>query len=110
MSRYPDVIKKIIIMNSRTQNIHRDMGMIKDWKKRVWGLCCAGVLILVALCFSPLVLSQGIYEPMFMGVPWTLWTSILIAVAVVILNLIGAFVHPGCEETEKEQKKSKVQS
>jgi len=60
-----------------------------------WKLCCIIVIALTVLCLSPLVIPMGQFEPMLLGVPYTLWTSILLAIAIVIVNWIGVYVHPG---------------
>lgn len=35
---------------------------------------------------------------MLFGVPYTLWTTIVIAVLIVLVNLIGVYVHPGQQD------------
>lgn len=60
------------------------------------------VVLLILLAYSPLMLPAGIYKPMLMGLPYTLWTSILITISLVVLTYIGSKVHPGNDEEEGE--------
>ncbi len=39
---------------------------------------------------------------MIFGLPYSLWTSFLVTVALVVLTYIGAKVHPGSDEGEEE--------
>ena len=70
--------------------------------KRYWRLCILLVLVLIVIAYTPLMIPHGIYKPMILGLPYTLWTSILITVALVVLTYIGSKVHPGKDEGEEE--------
>jgi len=70
--------------------------------KTYWLICSIMVIILMLLTFTPLVIPEGKYKPMFLGLPYTLWVSGLITVVLVILTWIGAGVHPGKDEGEDE--------
>lgn len=68
-----------------------------------WRLCIAAMLLLTVLTFTPLVIPYGEYRPVVAGMPLTLWTSILIAFAMVLVTYIGTRVHPGHEADVEEQ-------
>ena len=70
--------------------------------KKYWILCTVLVLVLMVLAYTPLMIPHGIYKPMILGIPYTLWTSFLITVTLVVLTYIGAKVHPGSDEEEEE--------
>ncbi len=69
---------------------------------RYWRICVILVVLLIILAYTPLMLPNGIYKPMLLGLPYTLWTSILITMALVVLTYIGSKVHPGSDEEEGE--------
>lgn len=71
-------------------------------KQKYWKVCCGIAIILSLITFTPLVIPQGVYEPMLMGIPYTLWTSFIITVLLVILTYIGTIVHPGVHKEDKE--------
>ena len=58
----------------------------------LWKVCCALVIVLATLAFTPLVIPAGRYEPLLLGMPRTLWTGLLIAWAIVGLTCVGALV------------------
>jgi hypothetical protein len=66
-----------------------------------WYLCCAGMVLLTVLTFTPLVVPVGEYEPMVLGMPLTLWAGMLIALLMVVLIYVGTQVYPGTEEEEE---------
>lgn len=69
-----------------------------------WKLCCVGVFLLSALTFTPLIMPAGSFDPMLAGVPYTLWTTILIGFALLLLTFIGSRVHGGQDSSDgKEQ-------
>jgi hypothetical protein len=63
-------------------------------KQRLWKLCCVGALLLCILTFTPIVIPNGDFSPQLLGFPYSFWTGILIAIALVSLTYIGARVHP----------------
>jgi hypothetical protein len=71
-------------------------------KKTIWRICTIVVLILIILAYTPLLIPKGVYKPMLLGLPYTLWTSFLITVVLVALTYIGARVHPGRDKGEEE--------
>lgn len=72
--------------------------MMKGNKPLYWKLCIAGVVLLSVITFTPLVMPAGVSKPMFLGMPRTLWSSILIYFGFVLLTLIGVRVYPGSDE------------
>jgi hypothetical protein len=66
--------------------------------KTYWKLCVVLVIALMVLAYTPLMIPAGVYKPMILGIPYTLWTSFLITALLVILTYIGAKVHPGSDE------------
>jgi hypothetical protein len=66
----------------------------------VWRLCVIAAIALSALAFSPFILAPGVAEPSLAGVPWTLWTSILIAFALIVVTAVGAWTHPARDDDE----------
>ena len=71
-------------------------------KKTIWRICVILVPLLIILAYTPWMIPQGVYKPMVLGIPYTLWTSFLITVVLVALTYIGARVHPGSDEEEDE--------
>ena len=70
--------------------------------KKYWTLCAVLVILLMVLGYTPLMIPNGVYKPMILGIPYTLWTSFLITVILVTLTYIGSKVHPGSDEEEEE--------
>ncbi len=71
-------------------------------EKRYWIICVILVVGLIILAYTPLMLPNGVYKPTILGIPYSLWTSFLITVALVVLTYIGSKVHPGSDEEEGE--------
>ncbi|MBD3630744.1 MULTISPECIES: hypothetical protein [Cyclobacterium] len=72
-------------------------------KKRLyWRICCVAAIILSIITFTPLVIPQGVSKPELGGVPYSLWTSFVITVLLVILTYIGTRVHPGMQNEEED--------
>ena len=70
--------------------------------KKYWTLCAVLVILLMVLGYTPLMIPNGVYKPMILGIPYTLWTSFLITVILVTLTYIGSKVHPGSDEEEED--------
>ena len=67
-----------------------------------WRICIVAVISLAALGLSPVVIPQGVYQPGFLGMPYSLWAGILVTLGLVIMTYIGSKVHPGANnENEK---------
>lgn len=63
--------------------------MKKEKKKRFLRYVVVGVALgLVILTFTPLILDPGKIEPSLLSLPYTLWTSILITVILVLLTYV----------------------
>ncbi len=72
-------------------------------KKRLyWKIACIAAILLCILTFTPLVIPQGIAKPELAGVPYSLWTSFIISVLLVVLTFIGTRVHPGMQNEEED--------
>ncbi len=56
----------------------------------------------MVLGYTPLMIPNGVYKPMILGIPYSLWTSFLITVILVALTYIGSKVHPGSDEGEED--------
>ena len=63
--------------------------------KTYWHLCIAAAFLLSIVTFTPLVIPEGVYEPMVFGIPYTLWMTFLIMLLFVLITYIGTQVHPG---------------
>lgn len=70
--------------------------------KKYWRLCTVLVIMLLVLGYTPLMIPKGVYKPMLLGLPYSLWTSFLVTVALVVLTYIGSKVHPGSDEGGEE--------
>ena len=63
--------------------------------RRLYWRCCYGAMIgLSVLVFTPLVTPPGTHEPSLGGVPYTLWTGILVAAVLVVLTFVATRVYP----------------
>jgi hypothetical protein len=71
---------------------------IMDKKRRQWRILSIIAIVLCLLVFTPFVIPQGVYKPELFGVPYSLWTSFLITVALVVLTYFGTKVHRTDEE------------
>jgi hypothetical protein len=65
-----------------------------------WRLTAAAVIAVSALSFTPLVLDPVDAEPWLLGMPHTLWASMLVAIVLVVLAWVGARVHPESDAEE----------
>ncbi len=63
--------------------------------QRYWKICIGLALLLTILTFTPLVIPAGVYKPILFGLPYTLWTTILVTILYVVLTFVGSRVHPG---------------
>lgn len=62
--------------------------------KRLWRIASTLVIALSVLSFTPLVLDPTDPDPRLFGMPHTLWASMAVAFAIVLLTYLGARVHP----------------
>lgn len=70
--------------------------------KLYWKICIAIVLAIVVLGYTPLLIPGGKYQPMILGVPYSLAIGFLATVLLVVLTFIGSRVHPGSDRKEDE--------
>ena len=66
----------------------------------MWRVCCGSVLVLSLLVFTPFVIPPGEYEPLLLGLPYTLWVTIVIGFLLWGCTLVGLRVHPACDSEE----------
>ena len=71
-------------------------------KNTVWRILTLLVPLIIVLAYTPLFIPVGVYMPKLLGLPYTLWTSMLLTVVLVALTMIGAKYHPGNDEGEEE--------
>ncbi len=69
-------------------------------KKKYWRWSCIAAILLCIISFTPLIIPSGTYKPMLFGIPYSLWSSFLITVALVVLTFIGTKVHPDMKDEE----------
>lgn len=71
---------------------------IKNRKR--WRVLSALAIVLCIISFTPLVIPQGVSKPELLGIPYSLWTSYLITIALVMLTFLGTRVHRTDEEVK----------
>ncbi len=59
-------------------------------KRRLWYVILASALLLVVITFTPLILHPGKIGPKLFSLPFTLWTSMLITIALVVLTYLAS--------------------
>ena len=59
----------------------------------IWLIVKAMIIIVTILVFTPLVTPNGEFNPELFGIPYTLWTGMLVYIILVALNIIGVTVH-----------------
>ena len=62
--------------------------MIKKNKRIIRYLLVGIALILTTITFTPLILHPGKIDPKLLSMPYTLWTSILITILLVLLTYL----------------------
>lgn len=63
-------------------------------KRTQWRIALGCALLLVVLTFTPLVTPIGVHEPLFLGMPYTLWTGLIVAIGFVVLTLAATYCYP----------------
>lgn len=71
------------------------------YNKRLWKIYVVIVILIIVVTFSPLIIAPGKINPSVWGIPFTLWTSILATIALVVLTYLGGRVSPNDEEESK---------
>ena len=61
------------------------------------------MIILSIMSFTPLVIPPGKINQVFCGLPYTLWAGMLVALGMIILTIIGAWVHPDRADAPDEE-------
>ncbi len=69
-------------------------------KNKYWTACIVAVILLTVIGYTPLMIPKGVYKPMILGIPYSLWVSFLITAALVTLTYLGSKYHPGRDEEE----------
>ena len=70
------------------------MDELKKKKNRLyWRIIAAVAIFLIVLTFTPLIIEPGKTDPRLFAMPYTMWTSILITIILVILTYLGGRVH-----------------
>ena len=70
------------------------MDELKKKKNRLyWRIIAAVAVFLILLTFTPVIIEPGKTDPRLFAMPYTLWTSILITIILVILTYLGGRVH-----------------
>ena len=78
------------------------MDELKKKKNRLyWRIIAATAVFLILLTFTPVIIEPGKTDPRLFAMPYTLWTSILITIILVVLTYLGGRVHLN-DEDEKE--------
>ncbi len=67
-----------------------------------WRACCAAMVLVAIVSFTPIVIPPGQHEPTLAGLPRTLWTGLLVSVTIILLVLVGAYVHPDRDHDESD--------
>ena len=67
-------------------------------KCKYWRILRTTAIILCLLVFTPLIIPKGVYTPELLGIPYSLWASFLITVALVFLTYLGTKVHRSIDE------------
>ena len=69
--------------------------------KLLWKCCVIAVVAVIVITLSPLVIKTGKTNPFLLGLPYTLWTGILMTILLVFLTFIGGIVMPKDGEGEE---------
>ncbi len=69
-------------------------------KRLVWRLCVASVIVILAITYSPLIVKEGKITPTLFHLPYSLWTTIILAFLLVFLTYLGGKALPDNEEDE----------
>jgi len=62
-------------------------------QKRYWKITSIAAVVLILVTFTPLIITPGKINPKLFSMPYTLWTTILITIALVVLTYIGGRIH-----------------
>lgn len=73
---------------------------MKNKNRMYWRILRTIAIVLCLLVFTPLVIPKGVHKPELFGIPYSLWTSFLITVILVVITYLGTKVHRSNEEEE----------
>ena len=83
------------------------MDELKKKKNRLfWRIIAAVAVFLILLTFTPVIIEPGRTDPRLFAMPYTLWTSILITIILVILTYLGGRVHLNDDHKENSNNQS----
>jgi uncharacterized membrane protein len=68
---------------------------MKKIERNIWKMCYFLAIGIVVISFTPLVLAPEKIYPYVMGMPYNLGVSMLLSFVLVLLTIVGTFVHPG---------------
>jgi len=60
----------------------------------IWKICCAIFIIMPFITYSSLVTPKNVFEPKFMGMPFTLWLGICICIFLWLVMYVAVLNHP----------------
>lgn len=63
--------------------------------KRRWNMVMIFAALIIIVTFSPLIIPFNVYKPELLGLPYSLWTGILVSFILVGLTIYGSTVCPG---------------
>ncbi|MCK0148039.1 hypothetical protein MWU78_20500 [Arenibacter sp. F26102] len=75
---------------------------MKYVKEKLWLLCCISAAAIIVFGLSPLALPKNTFDPKLFGMPYVLWVNILLSIGLVLLTVLGTFVHPGSINSSEE--------
>lgn len=83
---------------------HGNLGSESQMKGRlmIWRICCGAAILLMTLAFSPVFIPTGVIQPTLFGVPYTLWSGIVLCIVMLGITYVATVVHPGRHEETSE--------
>lgn len=70
------------------------MSKLTEKRRRMyWRITAALAVFLILITFTPLIIPAGVTEPRLFSMPFTLWSSIIITVVLVVLTYAGGKFH-----------------
>lgn len=65
-----------------------------DRRSLYWKLALGAAILLSVLTFTPLITPIGTFRPTLLGMPYTLWTGILVTIALVVCTYAATRFFP----------------
>lgn len=75
---------------------------MSDSKRKRWRITAAAAILLTVVTFTPLVTPVEVHEPVIAGMPFTLWSGILVTIGFVLLTYAATQYFPFDDAGEKE--------